>query len=144
MATLRPVLALLLAVWTAAGPASALAAGCRCPGPSRSAAEPDRRPPCCAVHAPCDGVGCCKPAGRSQPQSGDGCSCPVCGCGSPATPQPAVPPAPAADELAAQPAAAAVPMLLLPPVTAGPFARPAFAADLPPPDLVIVLSRLTC
>lgn len=82
--------------------------------------------------------------GRPQPQSGDGCSCLVCECGSPVAPPPAVPLAPAADELAAQPAASAVPLFLLPPVTAGPFARPAFAAELPPTDLVIVLSRLTC
>lgn len=140
MATPRPILVAALAVLTAGGPAWAAGMGCRCPVVARATAAGPAAP-CCGMHARCSGAECCAPAGHPGPAA---CGCPVCDCGTPAEPQPAVPVPPTADELAAQATAPAAPLFLLPPVTAGHHVRPAFAAGLPPPDLVITLSRLTC
>ena len=138
---IRPVVCLLLAVATAIGTAPALRA-CACTAPaSQPAGDPATARSRCAAQP---GKGCCGSPEEPSParSSGTACDCAACECGSPAAP--ATPaPKPVADS-AAEPAAPAVALFLLPPVTAGPAARPAFAADRPPPDLVITLSRLTC
>lgn len=151
---LRPIVCLLLAASTATAAVASPLRACGClldrAGHNPSAAAPSLKAKplahcsCCPVEAAT--ADCCR-----QPQThatstgavaelGDA-SCVACEGGNPTAP-PATP-APAADPLLAPVAVTALPTFLdlpavVPPSLVGP------ADSLPPPDLVISLSRLTC
>lgn len=147
-APVRFVLCLLLAVATALGGAAPVRA-CGCPVAARVKAEPPRHKAparsCCKTEAKpgtcCATTACCTAHAPSAPVDGPvlGCTCDRPAAPS-APPAPGIPSAPDADEGAT--ASPVPPLALELPADRLTAARPAGA--LPPTDLVISLSRLTC